>query len=224
MDTQEDFLFLEQCIAEKYNPLTEGEYIVIQTRTGSWRLHPLHRGFSYWQADRFAELENLGSDYCHYSVRILHNGKLHKVDTNGYPTEVAKEQDWQVHQQYYDARYVENQDCDIHTCLCSYPVFWHWRDVPGAYGQTVRDWRSVTCIVEDYGREINHCPNCNQPLLSLLEEDIDPPGEDEDDWWDWEETPETCQGCQYYNTNSQVACAVHPFGTEDEYCPDYSLG
>lgn len=222
MDNQEDFLFLQEHITERFNPLAEGEYIVIQTRTGSWRLHPLLRTFSYWQAENRCNMENMGADYSHYSVRIVQDGKLHRVDMNGYASQLSKEQDWQIQQEYWNARYIDKDDCEIETCPCSYPVFWSWRQVSGAGNQMVRDWRPVTCLVQDHEREVRHCPNCNAPLLSLLDEDIDPPDtEDEADWWDWEEVPEMCKGCQYYNDNHYISCTIHPNGAEEEVCPDY---
>lgn len=221
MDSEADFVFLNERVAEKFNPLQEWEYIVIQTRSSNLRLTPLHRGFDYQKAKSFCEMENMGSDYHHYTVRVVHQGILYHVGDNGLATRVSKEQNWEIKQSYYDARFTEDQDCEIEVCSCTYPVFWSWRQVPGAGGQMVRDWRPVTCLAEDYEREVNHCPNCNQPLLSLLEEDIDPPGEDEDDWWDWEEVPETCKGCKYYNLNSEISCAIHPSGVE-ENCKDYS--
>ncbi len=102
MDTQEDFVFLNDRVADKFNPYQEGEYLVIQTRNG-WRLHPLHRGFDYRTAKSFCDTENMGSDYSHYSVRIIHQGKLHRVDWDGAATEPSREQDWKIEEEYYNA-------------------------------------------------------------------------------------------------------------------------
>lgn len=218
MDNQEDFLLLEEHIAERFNPLQEGEYIVLQTRTGSWRLHPLLRTFSYWQAENRCSMENMGADYSHYSVRIVQDGKLHRVDMNGYANQLSKEQDWQIQQEYWNARYVEKADCEIETCRCSYPVFWSWRQVLGAGSQMVRDWRALTCLVQDHGRMVSKCPNCEAPLL--VDEDNDPQNE-EDCWFGWDHAAEMCGDCKYFNF-SFAGCAVHPFGVEGETCPDYS--
>lgn len=219
MDNNEEFLFLNPKIAERVNPLQEGEYIVIQTRLGHWRLCPLIRSFSYWEAKSFCDGENMGADYSHYSIRIVHEEKLHRVDINGYPAQISKEQDWQVHPDYYNARYVNNEDCEVETCSCSYPIFWSWQSVPGAGNQMVQDWRAVTCLVEDSGRMVKHCPNCQAPLL--INEDADPQNE-EDGWFGWgDEIPEVCQGCQYYSTEF-AGCAIHPTGVEGETCQDYS--
>lgn len=111
MDTKEDFVFLLECVAEKFNLYQEGEYLVIQARNG-WRLHPLHRGFDYRTAKRFCEFENLGSDYNHFSVRIIHQGKLHRVDSDSSPTELSHVQDWKIAEDYYNARYIERLDCE----------------------------------------------------------------------------------------------------------------
>lgn len=219
MDTNDEFIFLNPVIAERFNPLAEGEYIVIQTRTGSWRLHLLLRTFSYWQAENRCSMENMGADYSHYSIRIVHGGKLHRVDINGYPAQISKEQDWQLHPDYYNARYVNNEDCEIETCPCSYPVFWSWQNVAGAGGQIVRDWRALTCLVEDSARMVKHCPNCASPLL--IDEDNDPENE-EDGWFGWgDEIPEVCEGCQYYSVEF-AGCAIHPSGVEGDFCADYS--
>lgn len=168
----------------------------------------------------------MGSDYSHHTVRVIHEGKLYRVDSSGNPTEISKEQNWQVHPDYYNARYVQQQDCEIESCCeCSYPVFWSWRNVHGAGGTTVRDWRAVTCLVEDSGREVFKCPNCRFPLLVEEEswtEGCNEEEETDDDWFDWEEIPDTCKGCAYYNTNSRISCAVHPSGAESEMCPDWS--
>jgi hypothetical protein len=215
MDTKEDFSFLLEHVAEKFNPYQEGEYLIIQTRSG-WRLHPLHRGFDYRAAKSFCDMENMGSDYSHYSVRIIHQGKLHRVDWDGAPTEPSKEQDWKIAEDYYNARYIERLDCEIEVCKCSYPVFWNYKSYTNSYGEGATKWRPITCLVEDHGREIDSCPNCGARLIE----------EDEDESWEeefWEEAPSPCKGCSYYSGESSLLCTVHPYGLVDDICPDYLM-
>ncbi|OKH31741.1 hypothetical protein NIES2101_41305 [Calothrix sp. HK-06] len=213
MDTQEDFVFLNDRVAEKFNPYQEGEYLVVQTRSG-WRLHPLHRGFDYRAANKFCEMENLGSDYSHYSVRVVHQGKLHCVDWEGAATKPSKEQDWKIHEEYYNARYKDNLDCEIETCDCSYPVFWNY-GTRILNGEASEVWRPITCLVEDHGREIDNCPNCNTRLGNSPE--------DEEDEEYWDDMPPVCEGCRYYySADNSIVCAVHPQGPDDDYiCSDW---
>ncbi len=214
MDTQADFIFLIERVADKFNPLQNGEYLVIQICAQSLRLHPLHRGFDYLAARSFCEFENLSSDY---SIRIVQQGKLHHVNASGLPTQQSKEQDWKIHEHYYNARFSPETDCDIEVCNCSYPVFWSDRSVIARDGETRQAWLPVTCLVEDFGREVNYCPNCNSTLVEEVE-----PEEVEDE--DCEEVPTACVGCRYYNSDSLLACAIHPLGVDEtvEICPDYS--
>lgn len=212
MDTKEDFVFLLEHVAERFNPYQEGEYLVIQTRSG-WRLYPLHRGFDYARAKSKCDMENMGSDYNHYSVRIIHQGKLHHVDWDGVATEPSKEQDWKIHEEYYNARYVEDLDCEIEVCKCSYPVFWNWKSCVNSDGEATTDWHPITCLVNDHGREIENCPNCRTRLI-----------EEEEDYEEEEYSslPDTCIGCKYYSDNYIMACAVHPYGPDKDICPDWA--
>jgi hypothetical protein len=214
MDTQADFIFLQERVAEKFNRLQDGEYLVIQTRSKNLRLHPLHRGFDYKKAKSFCEFENLASDYNHYSERVVHQGKLHHIDCDGLPTKLSLEQDWKIGEHYYNARFAEDADCEIEVCNCSYPVFWSFRSVLARNGATSQTWLPITCLVDDFGREINRCPNCN---ISLEPEEV----EDDDCC---EEVPDTCVGCRYYNSDDLLTCAIHPLGVDEtvEVCPDYS--
>jgi hypothetical protein len=213
MDNQSDFVFLMERVAQKHNPLQEGEYIVLQTRSKNLRLHPLHRGFDWRKAKSFCEFENMASDFNHYSERVVHQGKLHHINCDGVATKLSFEQDWKIGEDYYNARFAQDADCEIKVCDCSYPVFWSFRSVIARNGETRLDWLPITCLVEDFGREINYCPNCN---ISLEPEEV----EEEEDC---EEVPALCQGCSYYNTDSPIPCAVHPSGIDEEveFCPDY---
>jgi hypothetical protein len=213
MDTKEDFEFLHAYVAEKFNPYDEGEYIVIQTWSKSIRLRALHRGFDYRAAKSFCELENLGSDYNHYSLRIVYQGKLHHVDFDGAPTIKSREQDWKVAADYLQVHYDRNLDGEIEVCNCSYPVFWALKTYINQHGEGADKLIPVTCLIEDHGRDIDCCPNCSARLI-----------EEEDDSEDiWEEAPDTCKGCKYYSDNYFVPCAVRPYGPDDAICPDYSM-
>jgi hypothetical protein len=160
-------------------------------------------------------MESLGSDYNHYSVRIIHQGKLHCVDSDGAATEPSKEQDWKINEDYYNARYVDDLDCEIEMCDCSYPIFWSHKSFTDLNGEAVTDWCSITCLIDDHGRDINCCPNCGAEFFE--QED----GEEEDE--KYSSAPDTCIGCKYYSDNYVMACAVHPYGPDDDICPDYSM-
>ena len=112
MDTKEDFKFLIGSIAEQYNPYQEGEYLVMQSCSGNLRLTPIYRSFDYRAAEKFREIENLGSDYQYYVTRVVHEGKLYYVDKNGAAISPSYEQDWKIHEEYYNARFVEELDCE----------------------------------------------------------------------------------------------------------------
>jgi hypothetical protein len=217
MDTQSDFVFLMERVAQKFNPLQEGEYIVLQTRTKNLRLYPLHRGFDWREAKSFCDFENMASDFNHYSERVVYQGKLHHVNDEGGATKVSFEQDWKILEEYFIARFTPDADCEIEVCDCSYPVFYSYRSVVARNGETNQVWLPITCLENDFGREITYCPNCT---ISLGPEEIE---EEEDSWFDWEEVPTVCIGCSYYNINSPIPCTVHPLGidAEVEVCPDY---
>lgn len=208
MDTKQDFEFLNEYVAERYNLYSEGEYIVIQTWYKSIRLRPLHRGFDFACANSFCEFENLGSDYNHYSLRINHQGKLHHVSGNGAPTIKSREQDWKVAANYLQAHYDRNSDGEIKVCGCSYPFFWQFKTYINKHGEGAVIAYPVTCLMDDHSREIDNCPNCNARLI-----------EEEEDSWD--EAPETCKGCKYYSDNYFMPCAVHPYGLDEDICSDW---
>ncbi|BAZ18964.1 hypothetical protein NIES4071_108490 (plasmid) [Calothrix sp. NIES-4071] len=217
MDTSYDFAFLVRRVADKFNPYQEGEYIVIQTRSKSIRRIALHRGFDYRAAKQFCELENLGSDYNHYSVRIINQGKLHHVNYDGAVGKLSKEQDWKIAEEYYNARYVEDLDCEIEICDCSYPIFWNHKSITTLTGESVTDWLPVTCLIDDNGRDISCCPNCGAEFFEdddYVEEEFD---EEENMYID---TPEYCLGCSYFH-GKRFVCAVHPEGIEESICKDW---
>lgn len=213
MDTKADFLFLLEHVADKFNPFQDGEYLVIQVRSKNLRLRPLHRGFDYQEARSFCDFENLANDYSTYGLRIMHNGKLHHVDGDGLATTQSKEQQWLIHEDYYNARFVDNLDCEIEVCDCSYPVFWSFSSGNPIF-ESNQVWQPITCLIDDSGREIDSCPNCGTALIEEMEEET----EEEDG----EQVPSACVGCQYYNSGGLLTCTIHPLGAEGEDCPDYS--
>ncbi len=93
-------------------------------------------------------------------------------------------------------------------------MFWNWKSYVNSYGEAATDRCPITCLVDDHGREIENCPNCNARLICG---EID---EDEEEYWD--EAPDTCIGCKYYTRNYFVACAVHPYGLDEDICSDWA--
>ncbi|WP_193199681.1 hypothetical protein [Nostoc sp. MG11] len=211
MDTLKDFLFLNANVATDFNPFCEGEYLVIQTYPHDKKLVVKHRSFDYQEANSSCQFENLAHDYTSFSLRIFHDSRLWTVDSEGNPGSRSLQQDWKIAQEYKDADSDGNFESEIDICNCGYPYFSVLIDIDIYY------WKSITCLVEDRGREIINCPNCN----ALIEDQ----GEDEDDFDEEESRPAACIGCenyhgQYYGGNMLV-CAIHPHGVEGENCPDY---
>ncbi len=223
MDTQADFAFLTEAVAEKFNPLLEGEYLVIQLHSGNLQLKPLHRGFDYFAARTFSELENLGSDCITYVVRLMQQGKLHHVDGAGRATQQSREQNWIIHCNYNNSSLEQNSDlaCELEACRCSYPICWSLKNI-GFRDIHIQYWSATTCLVEDYGAEIETCPNCGTSLIDETEpEEEAEPEPNCDDCEDWEEVPTVCVGCRYYNGDGYLVCTIHPTGVEEETCPDH---
>ncbi|BAZ18795.1 hypothetical protein NIES4071_106800 (plasmid) [Calothrix sp. NIES-4071] len=92
-------------------------------------------------------------------------------------------------------------------------MFWNYGTRINSDGEADQRWRPITCLVDDHGRDIDSCPNCGTALIEQDDEE-----EEEEDW-----APEPCKGCKYYSSNYLVACAVHPYGPDDDICPDYSM-
>jgi hypothetical protein len=201
MDTKEDFVFLTDDVADKFNPYQEGEYLVIQVHTKDILLRSLHRGFDYHAAKNFSDLIRLNNRGKHYYLRVIHLKKLYTVNWDGAPVKLAHQQDWKIHEDYYKRHHTENLDCRVETCVCSYPLFWSWEDYTHPNGDPDQLWRPMTCLIDDHGREVDNCPNCDKKLIAS----------------------KVCTGCKYYNDNFLLACAVNPCGSVDNICPDYSM-
>jgi hypothetical protein len=210
MDTPQDFQFLIESVAQKYNPYQEGEYLVIQTLPRQMRLRAIFRGFDYQKISTKCELENFSHDYSSFGLRIFHQGKLYRVLSDGTPGEVSKQQNWQIHPTYLEAYYDQNSDGEIILCNCSYPYFNCILD-----DNSDDEPQPITCLIEDFGEIINNCPNCG---VQLVEEDDD---DEEEDY-----VPPACEGCCNYHGElygeNLLVCAIHPYGCEDDACPDYT--
>lgn len=220
MDTQQDFLFLNERIATKDNPFYENEYLIIQTYPPEKKLIVEHRSFDYQQVTSSCELENLAHDYTSFGLRIFHDGKLWNVDRQGLPQSISKQQDWKIAQEYQIASHDDNIDGEIIICDCSYPYFSSLACRTNNSGEGIEFWQPITCLVEDNGREVENCPNCNILLVHVDE------SEDEDFNFDDQWTrPITCVGCNNYHGvkygSNVLVCAIHAHGWEDDNCPDF---
>jgi hypothetical protein len=211
MDSDQDFLFCNERIADRFNPFHEGEYLVIQTYPREIGLRIDKRFLNYELAKRHCSLENLAHDYTSFSVRIFHNEKLWDIDLWGNPSRLSKQQDWKIAQEYLSAYYERETNQEIITCSCSYPYF-------EEFGND--SWKLTTCLIDDQGREVEYCPNCNAKLRP--EEDW---GEEDCDFDDEESSPVSCIGCDNYHGQSYgenlLVCAIHPHGWNDDNCPDF---
>ncbi|RCJ41996.1 hypothetical protein A6770_35505 [Nostoc minutum NIES-26] len=220
MDTGQDFLFCNERIATKYNPFYENEYLIIQTYPREKRLIVEHRSFDYQQATSSCELKNLAHDYSSFGLRVFHDGKLWNVDWQGLPQSISKQQDWKITEEYQIASYDDNIDGEIIICDCSYPYF-SSLVAHNTSGEAIEFWQPLTCLLEDNGREIERCPNCNISLVRIDE------SEDEDfDFDDQLTRPIACIGCANYHGveygGNVLVCAIHAQGWEDDNCPDFS--
>jgi hypothetical protein len=220
MDIAEDFKFLDDNLATNFNPFYEGEYLVIQTYPREKSLIVDKRSFNHKEAKDYCSIQNLAHDYTSFGLRIIHHQKLWEVNFLGEPSEVSDQQDWKIHEDYFKADYDENIDGEIVLCQCSYPYFSSLRTFTNNYGEGDEYWQSVTCLVEDNGRDIDNCPNCNCALIKLDENE-----DEEDDNYD-DFIPSACRGCSNYDGEfygyNQLICAIHPYGWNDENCPDFS--
>ncbi len=211
MDSEQDFLFCNQKISDRFNPYYEGEYFVIQTYPREKELVVNKRFLDYQLAKDYCSIENLAHDYTSFSVRTFHEGKLWDVDLWGNPSNISKQQDWKIVQEYLSAHYNQETNEEIIVCSCSYPYF----------EELANDsWKFNTCLVDDQGRDVEYCPNCNAKLRPEVDW-----GEEDCDIYDEEPRPVSCVGCdnyhgQYYGENLLV-CAMHPYGFNDDSCPDF---
>lgn len=216
MDLAQDHKFLNESIANKFNPMNEGEFFVIQTLPATAKLYILHRGFDLKEATGEYELENFAHDYTSFGLRIFYEGKLWRVGHDGKPTYVSKQQQWIIHEDYLitdDCKYI---DSEIKTHDCSYPYFSCTRSILSKCNGVMYCWETLTCLEEDHGRQILWCPNCSKSLDN----------EDEDLEEDEEDIPITCVGCKNYHgkfyDSIQLVCAINPFGCNDLQCEDYA--
>lgn len=105
MDTPNDFVFLNECVANRFNPFDEGEYLVIQTSPQQMKLNVEHRTNDYKKAISHCDLENMGHDYTSFAVRIFYQGKLWRVNDDGEPTKVSAQQNWSINENYLTLHY-----------------------------------------------------------------------------------------------------------------------
>lgn len=216
MDTPFDFKFLNQSVAEQYNPYQEGEYLIIKTYPRGMQLKVEKRSFDYDEAKRWCDLENLAHDYSSFGLRVFHQGKLYHVINSGKAGKISKQQDWKIHHSYLEAHYDQNLSGEIIVCGCSYPYFSALVSYSSLSNDPIAESQPVTCLVDDEGREIDNCPNCGGRLIIDYEDEED----SEEDY-----IPTACEGCsnyhgQFYNGDLLI-CAIHPYGLNSESCPDF---
>jgi hypothetical protein len=230
MDIPQDFKFLLESVAQNYNPYYENEYLIIQTYPREISLKVVNRSFDYQQAKSWCDLENFAHDYSSFALRIFHQNKLYWVNSDGTPREISKQQDWKIDLRYLNAHYDQNSEeeivvysdgdviCgEIAVCQCSYPYFSALVATTNRNNEPDEYWQPITCLVDDFGEIINNCPNCGTRLVDDFEDD---------DYFDEQEyIPKSCQGCSNYHgevyNGNLLVCAIHPYGWEDESCPDF---
>ncbi|NJL77695.1 MAG: hypothetical protein HC917_00430 [Richelia sp. SM2_1_7] len=212
METANDFLFLNEDMANKFNPFYEGEYLVIQTLPRNIELRVEYRSHDYYKAKSRCDIENFAHDYTSFGLRIFHQGQLWRVNCSGEATVLSKQQNWDVHPDYLAVHYNQNSDGEIVVHECSYPYFDSLKLTVNRYGESAEYWQPLTCLQSDNGREIDKCPNCGYSLID---------DQDEED----EDTPVACIGCSNYHGelygDAQLICAIHPYGCSDQICPDF---
>ncbi len=99
MDNPNEHCFLIPEVANRYNPLQEGEFIVCQTYPPpkkAWSENYLsvaslvYRGFDYIEARVAANREDLGRDCSSAGVCKVVNGQIMKVALDGNPYELLE--------------------------------------------------------------------------------------------------------------------------------------
>lgn len=217
MDTPNDFIFLNECVADRFNPFTEGEYLVIQTSPQRMKLNVEYRTDDYRKGRSYCDLENMGHDYTSFGLRLFNEGKLWRVNYDGEPVKLSEEQNWTINENYLALNYSQNDEGGIMIHQCSYPFFATSVTNCNIHGEHVYSIHLITCLQSDSGREISSCPNCGYSLV-LNGEDDD--GEDDDD-----DAPTVCIGCSNYHGISydgrKLICAIHPYGCSNENCLDF---
>jgi hypothetical protein len=113
MDTERDFLFLNERTAKEFNSFDEREYLLIQTYPPVRSLSVKHRSFDYESAKSYENIENLSHDYASFDLRIFHNLELWTVDFEGNPQSLSEQQDWKIAQEYFQPRKTDNTECEI---------------------------------------------------------------------------------------------------------------
>lgn len=225
MDTPENCLFINTRIAEGFNPYKEGEYLVVQIFPIDWPLRVIHRSFDYNAATlvRKACLEDYFSHrdehkYC--ELNVIHLRKLYYVDFDGVPVELSRQQDWKIHEDYFNARCTKSLDFKLSSCSCSYPLYWSWRDYTFPNGDFDELWHPKTCLIDDHGREVDNCPNCDSELMKVFSRQLTYTHMARKNR---RKTLSGCASCKYYSDNHLLPCAVHPCRPVDDICPDYSM-
>lgn len=223
MDTATDFLFLNEESVLKINPYQDGEYLVIQNACCKKGLLVHHRTFNYQQAIVSRHLENLAYDYATFALRIFHEQKLWIVDDLGQPCKISGQQDWKVAQEYLEADRDENMPGEIVACFCSYIYFWSLATCTNNNGEVVEYWQPITCLIEDRGREIDSCPNCQS---ALIDNDDNGSYSEPDNFYKQITQPTVCIGCANYHgqdyAGNVLICAIHPYAWDGASCPDFA--
>lgn len=193
------------------------EYVVLQSYPLAYPLNFVIRTYNYQQAHSTMKLENLSKDRKGFVMRIIENGKLYKVAAREEKGNFALEQNWQIAGEYLTMSRRDTNDSAIIRCECSYPYFSSVvseSHIRGLHPET----KPVTCLKDDFGREITRCPNCGR---ELFEEE----GENYPEVRTFE-TPNVCIDCQNYYGKSfngtHLICAIYPHGWNGDECPDYT--
>ncbi|MCC5639798.1 hypothetical protein LC593_29030 [Nostoc sp. CHAB 5844] len=219
MDTAADLLFLNEEIALRINPFSEGEYLVIQTYPQEKSLKVSKRSFDYNDAKQYCELESLGHDYATFELRMIRDNKLWTVNDLGYPRTLSQQQDWKISPEYLEAIDDNDNNGEIIVCFCSYPYFHGVTTQTSRNGEAVEYWHCVTCLADDHRREIHSCPNCHISLVDELDDDSD-------DFYKQIIQPTVCIGCANYHgqeyNEELLICAIHPYGWNGISCPDFA--
>lgn len=192
------------------------EYVVLQSHPLTDPLIFVLQTFSYNHAHETMNIENLSNDSKNFVLRIIEKEKLYKINYGQRKGDLALEQNWKIAEEYKTIARRDTNDSEILRCRgCYYPYFTtvaSESSIRGLYPATM----PVTCLAEDFGREITHCPNCDRELF-------------ENDYIDLKEPiPETCLGCKNYFGKTiggnRIVCGIHPYGwSKNNNCPDYTF-
>lgn len=151
-----------------------GEYAILRTRPATPQLYVESCAFNFLKIKRRYENVDMGADYESFVLRQYFHGKFYKVNNDGSRGEVSPIKNWKVDEFYLNLHHFCSNNSGILNCKCSYPYFTSLICNPddslsleqraASNSADYAGSQPLTCLIEDNGREVNYCPNCNRRI------------------------------------------------------------